>query len=105
MTRDCLFHLSYQDILSTLNSFIQSGSKYFLSTSYDNEGEFRNKDIFSGGFRLIDLFGSPFEFPSSFKFQIPEPGEGRLPARKLYLWDREQVQVAHSNLERYLSGL
>ena len=102
ITRDCLFHLSYQDILSTLNNFIDSGSKYFLTTSYDNQGEFRNVDIFSGGFRLIDLFSSPFEFPSTFKFQIREPSEGRLPPRSLFLWDRGQVNVAYRNLEFFL---
>jgi hypothetical protein len=105
LNRDCLFHLSYEDILLTLGNFLRSGSRYFLSTSYNNHQVFSNSDIRSGGFRLIDLFSSPFSFPVNFFFQIPEQGEGSLPPRSLYLWNREQVQVAHSNLERYLSGL
>jgi hypothetical protein len=105
LNRDCLFHLSYQDIFFTLGNFLRSGSKYFLSTSYDNNQVFSNSDIRSGGFRLIDLFSSPFSFPVNFHFQISEQGEGSLPPRSLYLWDQGQVQIAHANLERYLSGL
>ena len=105
LNRDCLFHLSYRDILLTLSNFLTSESKYFLSTSHDNYGRFRNKDISSGDFRLIDLFAEPFNFPINFHFEIPEPGEGSLPSRKLYLWDREQVRVAHSSLNRFLSNV
>jgi SAM-dependent methyltransferase len=105
INRDCLFHLSYADINRALLRFLESGSEYLLSTSHDNLFNFINSDIRSGGFRLIDLFAIPFNFPKDVHFEIPEPGEGSLPPRKLYLWDRDQVQVAHSNLERFLSGL
>ena len=105
LNRDCLFHLSYQDILAVLDNFLFSGSSYFLTTSHDNDSLFLNANIQSGDFRLIDLFASPFNFPRSFFFEIPEPGEGSLPPRKLYLWNREQIRVAHSNLENYLGGL
>jgi hypothetical protein len=105
LNRDCLFHLSYHDILLILMNFIESESKYFLSTSYEKMDNFKNVDIRSGGFRLIDLFASPFFFPKNFHYQIPEQGEGSLPPRKLYPWDREQVRVAHTNLGIFLSGL
>ena len=105
LNRDCLFHLSYSDIHAVLSNFVTSSSVYFLSTSHDNENEFRNLDIRSGDFRSIDLFAWPFNFPRDFLFAIPEPGDGKIPPRKLYLWNRDQVQVAHSTLERYLSGL
>jgi len=105
LNRDCLFHLSYADILSTLGNFLASQSTYFLSTSFENVGQFLNSNIRSGDFRLIDLLAAPFSFPKEFYFEIPEPGEASLPPRNLYLWDRKQVQVAHSNLERFLSGL
>lgn len=105
LNRDCLFHLSFSDILAVLNNFVISDSKYFLSTSHDNEVNFSNLDIRSGDFRPIDLFASPFNFPTDFLFEIPEPGDGNIPARKIYLWNREQVLVAQSNLEHYLRGL
>ena len=104
LNRDCLFHLSYSDIELTLSNFLNSGSRYFLSTSYENGGKFINADIRSGGFRLIDLFDSPFCFPTNFHFEIPEQGEGSHPPRKLYLWDRDQVSVAHKSLESFLLG-
>ena len=103
LSRDILFHFSYQDILLTLNNFLDSGSKYFLSTSYDNDGDFLNSNIRSGGFRLIDLFSVPFSFPRDFHFQIPEQGEGRFPPRKLFLWDCRQVEIASRNLEKFLT--
>jgi len=104
LNRDCLFHLSYRDIELTLSNFLKSGSSYFLSTSYENGGKFINSEIRSGDFRLIDLFDWPFCFPKSFHFEIPEQGEGTLPPRKLYLWDRDQVSIAHKNLENFLLG-
>lgn len=104
LNRDCLFHLSYCDIELTLSNFLKSGSKYFLSTSHKNGGKFINADIRSGDFRLIDLFDNPFCFPTNFHFEIPEQGEGSLPPRNLYLWDRDQVSIAHKNLESFLLG-
>jgi len=104
LNRDCLFHLSYHDIELTLSNFLKSGSKYFLSTSHENGGKFINTDIRSGGFRLIDLFDSPFCFPTNFHFEIPERGEGTLPPRRLYLWDRDQVSVGHKNLKVFLGN-
>lgn len=105
LNRDCLFHLSYRDILLTLNNFLDSGSKYFLSTSYHTDTAFLNSDIRSGGFRVIDLFSMPFSFPKDCLFQIMENGEGSLPPRSLYLWNREQIKIGQSNLQNFISGL
>ena len=105
INRDCLFHLSYEDILLTLENFLDSDSKYFLSTSHDNNQEFVNTDILSGNFRLIDLFIYPFNFPADYLFRIAEKGEGMLPPRKLYLWNKNQVVEAHANLEHSLRSL
>jgi hypothetical protein len=103
LNRDCLFHLSYLDIFAILQNFIASESKYFLSTSHDNETNFRNSDIASAGFRLIDLFLEPFSFSREYLYKISESGEGALPSRHLYLWNREQVIRAHANLSRFFS--
>jgi hypothetical protein len=104
LNRDCLFHLSYQDILSLLENYVNSDIQYFLSTSHVNNGEFFNHDIESGDFRLIDLFQEPFCFPNESLFEITEPGEGGNPARKLCLWDRAQVVVALRNLDNFLTS-
>jgi hypothetical protein len=104
LTRDLLFHLSYKDILHFLQNILKTDFKYFLSTSYENEHEFRNSDIFSGGFRLIDLFSRPFNFPTDYKYCIEEPSERRLPERKLFLWNKAQVESACLNLQEYLKN-
>ena len=70
LNRDCLFHLSYRDIQLTLSNFLKLDSKYLLSTSNENRGKFINADIRSSSFRLIDLFDSPFRFPTNFHFEI-----------------------------------
>jgi hypothetical protein len=100
LNRDCLFHLSYLDILSVLSNFIASDSKYFLSTSHDKENNFSNFDITSADFRLIDLFAEPFCFPQEYLYKISESSS--LPSRHLYLWNREQVMKAHENLTQFL---
>ena len=102
LNRDCLFHLSYEDILLTLGRFLESGSQYFLSTSHVNEIEFVNSNIESGGFRLLDLFSEPFKFSRDSYFEIPEDVKGSTPARKLYLWDRTQVEAAYLSLDIFL---
>lgn len=105
LTRDCLFHLSYSDILSVLSNFIGSDSKYFLSTSHDNIYNFSNSDITSADFRLIDLFAEPFCFPREYLYKIAESGEGSLPPRHLYLWNLVQVKKAHANLSEFLAQI
>lgn len=104
ITRDCLFHLSYEDIQLVLKNFIESESKYLLTTTYQNIIGFENKNIISGDFRLFDLMGKPFRFPSESLYIVEENGEWALPQRYLILWSREQVVKGHANLVAYLSN-
>ena len=62
MIRDCLFHLSFEDIDKVLNNLKSSDYKYLLTTTHLVDDVFENEDITSGDFRLIDLFKSPFNF-------------------------------------------
>lgn len=103
ITRDCLFHLSYEDIQLVLKNFIASESKYLLTTSYQNTIGFENKNITSGDFRLFDLMTAPFNFPSETLYSLEENGEWALPPRYLILWSRDQVIAGHTNLVSYLS--
>lgn len=63
--RDCLFHFSYQDIKLVLANFLKSGTPYFMTTTHVNLDDFDNFDITTGGFRLIDIFSTPFNFPKN----------------------------------------
>lgn len=92
MVRDCLFHLSNEDVFSFLNNFKKSNIKYLLTTSHKTNENFKNKNIDSGDFRLIDLFKEPFAFPSNFLYQI-EDYIKPYPERSMFLWRREDIPV------------
>lgn len=87
--RDCLFHLPYAGIRRALERFVASKVPYILTTTHVNTG-FENSDIPAGGFRMIDLFTAPFNFPEQTLERIEDwiPG---FPPRLMCLWSREQV--------------
>lgn len=62
MIRDCLFHLSFDDINKVLKNLESTDYKYLLTTTHIVDKNFVNEDITSGDFRLIDIFKAPFSF-------------------------------------------
>ena len=62
IVRDCLFHLSYEDIQRALKNLSRTKYKYLLTTTHIVDDGFQNTNIISGDFRLIDLFKNPFMF-------------------------------------------
>ena len=71
--RDCLFHLSYNDINKFFKNFVASNISYLLVTTHINEANyFENKDISSGDYRLIDLFKYPFNFPNNVEYRFED---------------------------------
>jgi hypothetical protein len=60
--RDFLFHLSYSDIDKVLRNLAKTNYRFLLTTTHTELGEFSNQNITTGGWRLIDLFSSPFGF-------------------------------------------
>jgi hypothetical protein len=64
MVRDCLFHLSYEDINKFLKNIRNVNYKYLLTTTHIDtiENNFKNMDIISGDARFINLFAKPFNF-------------------------------------------
>lgn len=74
IVRDCLFHLSYNDIAQFLDNFSKSDIKFLLTTTHINtSGNFNNIDILTGDFRKIDLFTTPFNFKREcVQFQIDD---------------------------------
>lgn len=59
--RDCLVHLSFEDIHRSLANIRQSGSRYLMTTTFT--GQSANADIPTGGWRPINLQALPFNFP------------------------------------------
>jgi hypothetical protein len=91
--RDCLFHLSYQDIKLVLNNFVASGIPFLLTSTH--LGAVANHDICSGDFRLMDLFSSPFNFSKDVLYRIEDWVPPFAP-REMCLWSRDQVLSALS---------
>ena len=91
--RDCLIHLSFNDIQLVLENFIRSNIPYLLTTTYVDTDNFKNKDIVTGDFRKIDLFAAPFYFSKDVSFRIEDgpPDNHSGEKREMCLWTRQQI--------------
>ena len=88
--RDVLFHLSYSDIVDALALFVESNTPFLLTSNHKNFSHFKNLDILSGDFRLLDLFSTPFNFPSNVLYRFDDYIEPH-PHREMCLFSREQI--------------
>ena len=92
LTRDALFHLTYDKIFCSLNAFSRTKSRYFFATTFKDLDNYnraaaqrvqpiRGRQLNEGGYRAINLQGAPL--------LLPEPIElcaERLFRRSLGLW-------------------
>jgi hypothetical protein len=101
IVRDCLFHLPYSHIHAFMNNFAKSNVSYLLTTTHINDHGFANSDINAGGFRLIDLFRTPFFFPEDPLRRIDD-WIAPHPRREMVLFSREQVQAASLHIGQRL---
>lgn len=92
MVRDCLFHLSFNDIDKFLNNIGTVDYKYLLTTTHIVDKDFRNSDILTGQFRLIDLFKEPFNFENKSVLEgIDDYPLGYPTKRQMVLIAKEEV--------------
>ena len=61
LCRDCLVHLSYENIRAVLANIAQSNIRYILMTSFPGRGD--NRDVEDGDWRPLDFEAPPFSFP------------------------------------------
>lgn len=87
LCRDCLFHLSNDDIFKVMNNFLNSDITYLLTSSHPTCE--KNTDIPTGQFRLLNLELPPFSFCKPLS-SIDDWIEG-YPVRQLALWERRQL--------------
>ena len=79
IVRDCLFHLSEENVKLFLLNFVKSDIRYLLTTTHINHNdEFANSNIKNGDFRLLDLYSKPYSITTKviYKFNdfiYPEP--------------------------------
>ena len=87
MCRDCFIHLPNDMVISALNNFTRSGSKYLLTTTYRFPRV--NREISIGGFRRVNLEIAPFFLPRPIRIIR----DYRYPAGPHFmgLWSRDQV--------------
>lgn len=99
IVRDVLFHLSHNKSLQALKNFVDSDIPYMLTTTHlfdtvDYAGNrwTHNKEIWNGGFELLNLFAPPFEFPEPL-YRLDDT-HGEHPKRDMCVWSQEQVRSA-----------
>lgn len=98
LCRDCLFHLSNEDIIITLINFSRSSIPYILTTTHINALE--NIELPKSGFRLLNLQLPPFELPEPID-KIDDWITG-YPERVLALWNRQDIVDALEDKKDYL---
>lgn len=93
LCRDCLVHLSYKDIFAAINNFKKSKSTYLLSTTFVSRRI--NRNIFTGGWRPINLQKSPFNFPPAIHIinEHCTEANGRMADKSLGLWKIEDIPI------------
>jgi hypothetical protein len=60
--RDGLVHLSFADARAAIHNFRRSGSRYLLATTF--VGRLQNRDVATGGWRVLNMQQGPFWFPT-----------------------------------------
>jgi len=92
-TRDCLVHLSYDDIYHSLKNIKSSGFEYILTTTFVDRNT--NEDIITGSWRAINLQIEPFNFPTPIEL-IDEQctqGNGKYRDKHLGLWKVDDITL------------
>jgi len=90
--RDCLVHLSYGDAFKALENISSSKSKYILTTNFYKTT--KNRDIYTGQWRPLNLELPPFMLPPPIKVideGCTEQG-GAFPDKTLALWEIGRIQ-------------
>ena len=94
MVRDCLFHLSYEDINKFFKNLDKTNYNYLFTTTHLNKNlnKFSNKNILTGDFRYIDLFSKPFNFKNSnIHSRVDDYIKGSMAPKEMILIEKKYV--------------
>ncbi|OHY73484.1 hypothetical protein BCV52_26680 [Priestia aryabhattai] len=93
LCRDCLVHLSFDDIQSAIINFKKSKSKYLLTTTFTNVSQ--NIDIKTGEWRPLNLEIYPFNFIEPILVINENCTEGNMAYtdKSLALWDLDKIII------------
>ena len=89
--RDCLVHLSNENIRKAVANIKRSGSRYLLTTGFSELKE--NVDILNGNWRRLNLTLAPFFFPPPSLIVCEECTEenGAFHDKCLFLWELSRI--------------
>jgi hypothetical protein len=92
LCRDCLVHLSYDDIRRALTNVVRSGIPRLLTTTFPGGGP--NEDIVTGDWRVLDLQAAPFRLPAPVRIlnEGCTEGGGAFADKSLGLWRVEDLR-------------
>ncbi len=89
--RDCLVHLSFQDIRRALANIRRSGARFLATTHFPEEAE--NVDIATGGWRPLDFCSAPFHFPAPIRLVNEQCTEvnGAFADKSIAVWEIQSL--------------
>ena len=92
--RDCLPHFSFEDLRRALATVVESGSTYFLTTTFT--GRVANRDIATGLWRPLNLQAAPLSLPPPLKILMEgcTEGDGAFGDKALGLWRVSDLREA-----------
>ena len=99
LIRDCLVHMSYDDIFKLLNNVCNSMSQYLLTTSFIDRQD--NKDIITGEWRPLNLQIAPFSLPKPIRIinEKCTQGKSSYTDKSLGLWKISDIAKILKNIE------
>lgn len=92
--RDCLVHLSYDDINKVLRNFKASGAKYLVTTTFTERPQ--NKDLLGNDvWRTLNLTITPFDFPPPIQILNEKctEGDGAFGDKCLGVWELQSIEL------------
>lgn len=93
--RDCLFHLSFNDVSAVLQNLEKCNYRYLLTSTHTVDQNFGNSDIKTGDFRVIDLFSAPFSFPKDSVLEwIDDSQPNSKIEKKMVLLEKKNVPLS-----------
>ena len=86
LCRDCLVHLSFQNIARAIARFRESGAQFLLATTFPEVED--NRDCEDGDWRALDMTKAPFDWPAPLELidERCEEGDGGWRDKSLGLW-------------------
>jgi hypothetical protein len=87
--RDCLLHLSFNDIDKALTNIANSNIKYILMSSWFEDAT-NDRDITTGAWRYINFTAGPYNFGKP-EASLSDWIEG-FPRREMMLWPIETIK-------------